>query len=219
MMSAQQDTLITKKGRIYFGTIINDDSKYIEFQPQNWTSTTIISHDKIGKLISSDGVLLIQNNFKPLERANDKKFIYSSINIEEKAIYDAKKNAIRWIAYPILSIPTSGGLATATFFIFEDIFGAPDDAALAIAAVGVGSLGLIGSHKLFRKLDKKNTGNTGIENIELYERIYIEEYKKEKLKNIVIGSGILSLTAVVVLHFMFKDFMTDYDPCFDPRCD
>ena len=141
------------------------------------------------------------------------------MNIEEKAIYDAKKNAIRWIAYPILGIPISGGLATATFFIFEDIYGAPDDAALAIATVGGGSLGLIGSHNLFRKLDKKTMENTSTKNIELYERTYIEEYKKEKLKNIVIGSGISGLTAVVVLHFMFKDFMTDYGPCFDPRCD
>ena len=95
------------------------------------------------------------NNFKPKEIANDTKFIHSSLNIEEKAIYDAKKNAIRWIAYPILSIPISGGLATATFFIFENIFGAPDEAALAIATIGGGSLGLIGSHNLFRKLDKK----------------------------------------------------------------
>jgi hypothetical protein len=221
MVSAQQDTLITKKGRIYFGTIVTDDSKYIEFQPQNWTSTTKISHDKIGKLISSDGVLLIQNSFKPIEIVNDKKIIYSSMNIEEKAIYDAKKNAIRWIAYPILSIPISGGLATATFFIFEDIFGAPDDAALAIAAVGGGSLGLIGSHNLFRKIDKKNMGNTSSENIELYERTYIQEYKKKKLQNIFIGSALISLTTVAIIAIIdpFFNGMGDYDPCFDPRCD
>ena len=231
MMYAQQDTLITKKGRIYFGTIVNDDSKYIAFQPQNWTSTTKISHNKIGKLITRDGAVLIQNSFKPITRdgavliqnsfkpieiINNAKFNYSSMNTEEKAIYDAKKNATRWIAYPILGMPISAGLATATFFIFEDTFRAPDDAALAIATVGGGSLGLIGSHNLFRKLDKKNTENTDIENIELYDRIYIEDYKKEKLKNIVIGSGILGLTAVVVLHFMFRDFMTDYDPYFGP---
>jgi len=216
MMYAQQDTLITKKGRIYFGTIVNDDSKYIAFQPQNWTSTTKISHNKIGKLITRDGAVLIQNSFKPIEMVNNEKFNYSSMNTEEKAIYDAKKNATRWIAYPILGMPISAGLATATFFIFEDTFRAPDDAALAIATVGGGSLGLIGSHNLFRKLDKKNTENTDIENIELYDRIYIEDYKKEKLKNIVIGSGILGLTAVVVLHFMFRDFMTDYDPYFGP---
>tara|TARA_B110000003_G_scaffold270157_1_gene302182 strand:- start:1482 stop:1883 length:402 start_codon:yes stop_codon:yes gene_type:complete len=133
------------------------------------------------------------------------------MNIEEKAIYDAKKNATRWIGYPILG---TGVLATATFFIFE-----ADNAALAIATIGGGFLGLIRPYHLFNELDEKNIGNTSTENIELYERTYIEEYKKEKLKNIVIGSGISVLTAVVVLHFMFKDFMTDYDACFDPRCD
>jgi len=218
MIYAQQDTVITKKGRIYFGTIVNDDSKYIEFQPQNWTSTTKISHDKIGKLISSDGVVLIQNSFKPIEIVNDKKFIYSSMNIEEKAIYDAKKNAIRWIAYPILGIPISGSLATATFFIFEDIDA--DNPALAIATVGGGFLGLIGSYHLFNELDEKNMGNTSTENIELYERTYIEEYKKKKLQNIFIGSALISLTTVAIIAII-NPFggMGDYDICFDPRCD
>lgn len=219
-MYAQQDTLITKKGIIYFGTIVNDDSKYIEFQPQNWTSTTKISHDKIGKLITSDGEVLIQNSFKPIKIVNSAKFNYSSMNIEEKAIYDAKKNAIRWRAYPILGIPISGGLATATFFIFEDTFHAPDDVALAFATIGGGFLGLMGSYHLFSELDEKNMGNTSTENIELYERTYIEEYKKKKLQNIFIGSALISLTTVAIIAII-NPFggMGNYDICFDPRCD
>ena len=217
---AQQDTLITKKGKIYFGIIVNDDSKYIEFQPQNWTSTTKISHDKIGKLINSDGEVLIQNSFKPIKIVNSAKFNYSSMNIEEKAIYDAKKNATRWIAYPILGIPISGGLATATFFIFEDTFRAPDDVALAFGTTGGGFLGLIGFYHLFSELDEKNMGNTSTENIELYERTYIEEYKKKKLQNIFIGSALISLTTVAIIAII-NPFggMDNYDPCFDPRCD
>lgn len=217
---AQQDTLITKKGKIYFGIIVNDDSKYIEFQPQNWTSATKISHDKIGKLIKSDGEVLIQNSFKPIKIVNSAKFNYSSMNIEEKAIYDAKKNATRWIAYPILGIPISGGLATATFFIFEDTFRAPDEVALAFGATGGGFLGLIGFYHLFSKLDEKNMGNTSTENIELYERTYIEEYKKKKLQNIFIGSALISLTTVAIIAII-NPFggMGNYDPCFDPRCD
>ena len=217
---AQQDTLITKKGKIYFGIIVNDDSKYIEFQPQNWTSTTKISHDKIGKLINSDGEVLIQNSFKPIKIVNSAKFNYSSMNIEEKAIYDAKKNATRWIAYPILGIPISGGLATATFFIFEDTFRAPDDVALAFGTTGGGLLGLIGFYHLFSELDEKIMGNTSTENIELYERTYIEEYKKKKLQNIFIGSALISLTTVAIIAII-NPFggMGNYDPCFDPRCD
>ena len=48
---AQQDTLITKQGQIYSGKIVSDDSKYVEFQPKNWTSTTKISHDRICQTI------------------------------------------------------------------------------------------------------------------------------------------------------------------------
>ena len=219
-MADQHDTLITKKGRIYFGRIVNDDSKYIEFQPQNWTSTTKISHDKIGKLISSDGVVLIQNSFKPIERVNDKKFIYSDMNIEEKAIYKAEKNATKWLSYPPLALIIAGGVSTATFFISEDIFRVPDNEALAFSMIGGGFLGLIGSYHLLSELDKKNTENTSTENIELYERIYIREYKKKKLQNIFIGSALISLTTVAIIAII-NPFggMGDYDACFDPRCD
>ena len=61
-MIIAQDTLITKKGKIYTGTIVGEDSKYVEFQPENWTSTTKISNDKIKKLVDSNGKVLVQNN-------------------------------------------------------------------------------------------------------------------------------------------------------------
>ena len=72
MIFAQQDTLITKQGKIYSGKIVSDDSKYVEFQPENWTSTTKISHDKIKKLISSDGTILIENNNTTVKKTSFK---------------------------------------------------------------------------------------------------------------------------------------------------
>ena len=51
--------------------------------------------------------------------------INSSKNIELateiKAVYDAEKDAKKWLAYPILAVLSSGGLATTTFFIGDGI--------------------------------------------------------------------------------------------------
>lgn len=84
MIFSQQDTLITKQGKIYSGKIVNDDSKYVEFQPENWTSTTKISHDKIKKLISSDGTILIKNHNKPETKNGNVKAGLSSPKRQEK---------------------------------------------------------------------------------------------------------------------------------------
>jgi hypothetical protein len=48
-----QDTLITKSGKIWYGTVISNDSKQVVFQPSTWTSTTTIRNDKIKKLIDN----------------------------------------------------------------------------------------------------------------------------------------------------------------------
>ena len=61
-MIIAQDTLITKKGKIYIGKIVVEDSKYVEFQPKNWNSTTKISIDKIKKLVDNNGKVLVQDN-------------------------------------------------------------------------------------------------------------------------------------------------------------
>ena len=42
MIFSQQDTLITKQGKIYSGKIINNHPEYIEFQLENWTSSNKI---------------------------------------------------------------------------------------------------------------------------------------------------------------------------------
>ena len=119
------------------------------------------------------------------------------MNIKEKAVYDAKKNANRWIFYPTLAILPSVSLGTASFFIGGEN-GISDEVAFFAAIFG-GSMGLIGSHHLFRKLDKKNAVNTSTENIELYEKTYFKEFKKRKLQNIFVGSALISLTTIVII--------------------
>ena len=46
----------------------------------------------------------------------------SDLSIKEEAVLDAKGDAKKWLAYPPLALISAGGLATATFFIGEDIY-------------------------------------------------------------------------------------------------
>ena len=113
MIFAQQDTLITKQGKIYSGKIVNNDSKYVEFQPKSWTSTTKISLDKIKKLISSDGSILLEENNKPITKNNNIKAGFSSPKRQEKDKFSLRQ-------YGGLCIGLGGSLLAVSFIDGRD---------------------------------------------------------------------------------------------------
>ena len=86
--------------------------------------------------------------------------------------------------------------------------------------VAVVSLGLVGSYNLFNIEDIKNIEGTSAEDIELYKKMYYKQFKKQKLKNIMISTGATALIAGAVIFSIFSNFGfgSDYDVCFDPRC-
>ena len=79
---------------------------------------------------------------------------FDKLTIEEKAIYNAKKDANKWLAYPLLALISSGGLGTATYFAFRDEMDTDHESSLILATI-VGSLGLVGSYNLFSIEEKK----------------------------------------------------------------
>ena len=143
----------------------------------------------------------------------------SDLSIKEEAVLDAKGDAKKWLAYPPLALISVGGLATATFFIGEDIY---DGDMLFPLIIGGGSLGIIGSYSLFNKLDKKSIEAISSENNEDYKKVYSQEFKKRKSENIISSSVLVSLatglTALLIIE-SFSGGMGNYDACFDPRCD
>ena len=143
----------------------------------------------------------------------------SDLSIKEEAVLDAKGDAKKWLAYPPLALISAGGLATATFFIGEDIY---DGDMLFPLIIGGGSLGIIGSYSLFNKLDKKSIEAISSENNEDYKKVYSQEFKKRKSENIISSSVLVSLatglTALLIIE-SFSGGMGNYDACFDPRCD
>tara|TARA_B100000530_G_C15746074_1_gene403650 strand:+ start:25 stop:702 length:678 start_codon:yes stop_codon:yes gene_type:complete len=205
------DKLVYKDGRKIFGEYLKQKRKIIYFKREGPFQVQKIHINIIESLKLKDGIIII----------NDGKVmgINSSKNIELateiKAVYDAEKDAKKWLGYPPLGLISAAGLATTTFFIGEGILDMSDEI-IFFGSIFGGFLGLVGSYRLFSKLDKKNLEIIKTEDIESYGKRYSREYEARKLKNIVIGSGILGLTAVVVADFMFKDFMTDYDPYFGP---
>ncbi len=143
----------------------------------------------------------------------------SDLSIKEEAVLDAKGDAKKWLAYPPLALISASGLATATFFIGEDIY---DGDMLLPLIIGGGSLGIIGSYSLFNKLDKKSIEVIISENNEDYKKIYSQEFKKRKSENII-SSGVLvslatGLTALLIIE-SFSGGMGNYDACFDALCD
>ena len=132
--------------------------------------------------------------------------------IETKAIDNAKRNAKKWIVYPPFAFFASGGLATATLFMGENILEIDDIPSLS-AAIITGSSGLVGSYYHFNKLDKMSLKAINPENNILFNETYHKEFKKRKFKNIIASTG---LTAAAGTLFFLATFSLGGDFYFGP---
>ena len=130
--------------------------------------------------------------------------------IKSQAINNAKRNAKKWIGYPPFAFVTSGGLATATFLLGEQIL---DDEPALMGALIAGSSGLVGSYNHFNKLDKQSIKAINPENNMLFNETYYKEYNKRKFKNIIASTG---LTAAAGTLFFLTTFSLGGDFYFGP---
>ena len=198
------DKLILKDGTEYLGkysrveekTVYFKQKEGIAFQPISMKLVAILEL-KDGRILIGKGMLTKQTtlNFEQYQKlTNEEKAVF----VEIKAIYNAKKEARKWNLY----LPLSG----ATFFSLGQIFGAgwvfpqaEDHGVLAYLGFCAASLGL---PYYLLKLDRKNIKSVDLEQSKLYEKVFIKEYKKSKLKYFitsfalagVIGAGLFSLT-------------------------
>ena len=132
--------------------------------------------------------------------------------IKEKAADDATRNAKKWLFYPPYALFASGGLATATIFMGENILEI-DDIPSQAAAIITGSSGLVGSYYHFNKLDKMSLKAINPENNILFNETYHKEFKKRKFKNIIASTG---LTAAAGTLFFLTTFSLGGDFYFGP---
>ena len=128
-------------------------------------------------LLLITGTVWAQTDFDKLLPVLD----YEHLSIKGKAIYDAKKDAKKWLFFPPTAVLT---LAVSSF-----------------------------PYLLLEALTSKKTENFSSKDKQLYEKVYFEEYKKRKYKNIMISTGCTALLAGAVLFSFFSNFGfgSDYD--------
>ena len=199
------DRMVSKGGTIYLGEFSRIEKSTIYFKPTKASAFQGVPINQIQSLKLKDGQTIIKNgNLNQIRTVVD----YENLSLEEKAIYDAaKKDAKGWLAYPPLALIGAGSLATATFFIGEDIFEINDEDILLPSIIGGGSLGMIGSYYLFNKLDKNKIEAIDSFDNEDYEKLYLQEFKKRKSENIILSGSFVGLAT----GFAFLMFISSFN--------
>ena len=204
------DKLVLKDGTEYQGKYLRTEKSFVHFNQfkskNKWLARSISIQDVQTVQLKDGGNL----------KLTPEKIDVLDLSIKEQAVLDAKRDAKKWLAYPPLALISVGGLGTATFFIGEDIFDMSDESIL-FPSIFAGSLGAVGFYYLF---DKGNFEVIKTEDDYLYEKLYLEEFKKRKVKNIITSSGVVGVTALIGAWIILSSIdMSGYDACFDPRCD
>ena len=136
---------------------------------------------------------------------------YEKLTIEEKALYDANSNARKWLFYPLLTGFTFGTSIFDSMIITND---EPWENILAMIGISITSLAL--PYYGLKHLDKNQEVEISPEDIQRYKRIYFEELKKRKSKNIVESFGLLGLTAAAGYYVFLATFSLGGDFYFGP---
>ena len=204
------DKLVLKDGTEYQGKYLRTEKSFVHFNQfkskNRWLARSISIQDVQTIQLKDGGNLKL-----PPEKID-----VLDLSIKEQAVLDAKRDTKKWLAYPPIALISAGGLGTATFFIGEDIFDISEESIL-FPSIFAGSLGVVGFYYIF---DKRNFEVIKTGDDSLYEKLYSEEFKKRKIKNIITSSGVVGATALIGAWIILSSIdMSGYDACFDPRCD
>ena len=211
------DKLVLKDGNEYLGEYSSSKGRIVYFKPQNALASQPVPFRLIKTLQLKDETILIHNGEKKLKirapRGYEKLTFkeYENLTIEVKAIYDANGNARKWLLYPLLTGFTFGTSIFGSMIITND---EPWENILAMIGISITSLAL--PYYRLKHLDKNQDVEISREDIQKYKRIYSEEFKKRKSKNIVKGFGLLGLTAAAGYFFFLATFSLSGDFYFGP---
>ena len=199
------DKLVSKGGTVFLGEFSRIEKSVVYFKPTKASAFQGVPINQIQSLKLKDGKVIIENgNVISLMKVIN----YEKLSTEEKAIYDAKSDAGRWILYPPVAL-TFGAM----------MLGSHQEPWNDLAAIFAISAASFGPYYLFSRLDRKPTQNLKLKDEELYKKIYFKEFRKRKLMNII-ASSIVTCTLGPILYFRgVSSGLRNYDVCFDPRCD
>ena len=195
-----QDTLITKQGKQYIGKVIDSDSKSVEFSYSGWDSP---------KRYFLDGAeVFLGSNKIPKKSKKEEKYI--SFSIKEKAIYDAKHKARKWVLYPIFSstlIIGGFGYLTSVYPNDADIINGP-----TFSNILGGALCLTLPYFTLDAWDKNSETQLILHNYndsekEIYHSVYKKTFKRKKLLYSALG---IPVTAGIGLILFMATFDLDF---------
>jgi hypothetical protein len=183
-----QDTLITKQGKQYIGKVIDSDSKSVEFSYSGWDSP---------KRYFLDGAeVFLGSNKIPKKSKKEEKYI--SFSIKEKAIYDAKRKARKWVMYPTLA----GVISLSCISIFDADFGNPIEGSIG------GALSVALPYFTLDTWDKNSETQLILHNYndsekEIYHSVYKKTFKRRKLLYSVLGIPVAAGVGFILLMATF----------------
>ena len=130
---------------------------------------------------------------------------------EPQAVLDAKKDAKKWIAYPLLA-----GLTFASSIYGTMIIAREEPWESLPAMIGISTASLAVPYKVLNNLDKDQIEKLSnpVYDIELYKETFSEEF----IKNNIIGFGLLSLTAAGGYFYFVSNFDLDFGPSSNHCC-
>ena len=182
------DKLVSKGGTIFFGEFSRIKKSVVYFKPTKASAFQGVPINQVQSLKLKDGKVIIKNGNV---LSHIKVINYEKLSLEEKAIYDAKSDAGRWILYPPVALGTFGAM----------MLGSSEEPWEDLAAIfAISAASLAGPYYLFSRLDRKPTQNLKLKDEELYEKVYFKEFRKRKLINII-ASSIVTCTLGPILYF------------------
>ena len=207
------DTLVLKDGTTYFGEYSKIEEKIVYFKHQDAFGFQPVPVKLIQTLQLKDGQFIILDGKDILtyeEYQKNSLEEYQKLSTKEKAIYDAAGDAKKWLFYPPTTVLTLAALSGSYFVVTGH------HPLESITASIISVFGLVVPYYGFKYLDKNQDVEISPEDIQRYKRIYSEEFKKRKSKNIVKGFGLLGLTAAAGYCFFLATFSLSGDFSFGP---
>ena len=168
------DKLVLKDGTIYLGEYSKIEKNKVYFKPSEGFAFQGVSISQIKSLKLKDGKTIIKDEYEKIRTILD----YENLSIEDKAIYDAKKDAKKWLfLFPatVLTLAASSG----SYFFLTGHHPLESPTASIIAVFG-----LFGSYPFFRELNDKNVEKMSTDEYVIYQPTYSNEYRKIKYNNI-----------------------------------
>jgi len=197
------DRLILINDEEYLGEYSRTDQKVIYFKRLDSFAFQPLPTNIVKVLQLKDGTFVINNGII------NNNFLRSKMSTSGNAVFDAKKDAKKWIAYPLLAGLTFASSTYGTMIIARE---EPWESLPAMIGISIASLAV--PYKVLNDLEKYQIEKLSkqVYDIELYKETLSEEF----IKNNIIGLGLLGLAAAGGYIYFISTFTLDDDFYFGP---